>query len=156
MALFRSGCSSSLTSLFHSSREMRTAKSLGSNVGRLTMARISPLRGSMATMAPFLPSRASSAAICRSMSTVSLSCLPGTAGAVLPHQDLVVLLLDARDADHVAGVIELELRLIQHRLGHFADVADQVSHESVARIEAEVGHDGVEFRQFVLVCLDES
>ena len=79
------------------------------------MARISPVRGSMATMAPFFPSSACSAAICRSISIVSLSCLPGTAGvsssapdflpaavhqdlarAVLAHQHLVVLLLDAR------------------------------------------------------------
>ena len=83
MALFRSGWFSSVTSLFHSPRETRTANSLGSKDGRLTMARISPVRGSMATIAPFFPSRASSAAICRSISRVSFSCCPGTAGVSL-------------------------------------------------------------------------
>ena len=83
MALFSSGLSGSVTSLFHSPREIRTAKLLGSKVGRLTIARISPVRGSIAIMAPFLPSIASSAAICRSISTVNLSWVPGTAGVSL-------------------------------------------------------------------------
>ena len=55
MALFSSGLPGSVTSAFHSLRVMRTANSLGSNAGRLTIARISPLRGSMATIAPGLP-----------------------------------------------------------------------------------------------------
>src|SRR5438105_2854981 len=55
---------------------MRTAKLLGSKVGRLTMARISPLRGSIATMAPFLSAMACSAASCISTSTGCFRLVP--------------------------------------------------------------------------------
>ena len=50
---------------------MRTAKSLGLNVGRLTMARTSPVRASMATRAPSLFAISASAICCRSSSIVS-------------------------------------------------------------------------------------
>ncbi len=108
------------------------------------------------------------------MSTVSLSCLPGIGfgfaqpphfaavavdqrlpRSVRAHQQRVVLPLDAGNADHVARVVELELRLVQHVFADFADVADQVRHESVARIQAAVRHDRVEFRQLVAMRLDE-
>ncbi len=52
IALFSSGWSGSVINLFHSARSMRTAKAFGSKLGRDTSARISPLRGSMATIAP--------------------------------------------------------------------------------------------------------
>jgi hypothetical protein len=75
--------------------------------------------------------------------------------SILAHQNVVVLLLHSTHADHVAGRIEFELRLVEHVLGHFAHVADQVRHETVARIQPPVRHDRFQFRQFVLVRLDE-
>ena len=74
---------------------------------------------------------------------------------VLSHQNRVVLPLHARNSNHVAGAIKLELRLIQHVFGDFAHVADQVRHESVARIQAPVRHDGIQFRQLIAVRVDE-
>ena len=79
----------------------------------------------------------------------------GSARAILSHQHLVVLLLDSGDTNYVARVIELELGLVEHSLGNFADVADQMRHKAVARIQAAVRHDGVEFRKLVLVSLYE-
>ena len=79
----------------------------------------------------------------------------GSARAILSHQDLVILLFHSRDAHHVARVVELELGLVEHGLGNFADVADQMRHKAVARIQAAVRHDGVEFRKLVLVSLYE-
>ncbi len=75
--------------------------------------------------------------------------------SVLAHQDAVVLLLDSAHTDHVAGVVELELRLVEHVFGDFSDIADQVRHEAVARIQAPVRHDGFKFGKLVLVRLDE-
>jgi hypothetical protein len=75
--------------------------------------------------------------------------------SVLAHQDVVVLLLDSAHTDHVAGVVEFELRLVEHVFRHFADVADQVRHETVARIQPPVRHDGFKFGKLVLVRLDE-
>jgi hypothetical protein len=79
IALFNSGFAGSVTSEFHSLRLIRTENAFGSNVGRLTIARISPVRESIATIAPFLPSSACSAAICKSISIVSFSGFPGAA-----------------------------------------------------------------------------
>ena len=74
------------------------------------------------TIAPFLPSSACSAAICKSKSTVNFNCFPGSAGVssnrlisrpwlfisrggtVLPHQDAVVLFLHSADAHYIAGL----------------------------------------------------
>ena len=75
--------------------------------------------------------------------------------SILAHQNAVVLFLDSALAHHVARVVELELRLVEHVFGYFADVADQVRHEAVARIEPPVRHDGFKFGKLVLVRLDE-
>ena len=80
----------------------------------------------------------------------------GSARTVLAHQYLVVLQFHARLSDHVAGIVELPARLVEHLLADFADVADQVGHEPIARIKPAVGHDGIQFGQFVAVGFDES
>src|ERR1019366_5294933 len=77
------------------------------------------------------------------------------ARAVLAHQNIVVVLLDARHAYDVARVVQLPLRLSQHVFANLADVADDVRHETVAGIEAPVNGDGVEFGQFLFVRFDE-
>ncbi len=79
----------------------------------------------------------------------------GAARSVLAHEHSVVLPLYARHTDHVAGAVKFELRLVQHILGHFPDVPDQVRHEPVARIQTPVRHDGVQFRQLVAVSIDK-
>ena len=76
--------------------------------------------------------------------------------AILTHQQLVVLQLDARFSDHVARVVELPLRLVQHAFADLAHISDQMGHEAVARIQTAMRHDGVQFGQFVAVSLDES
>src|SRR5436853_913673 len=78
-----------------------------------------------------------------------------TPRSVLAHQHLVVLLLDAGDSDHVAGIVELKLRLVEHVLSHFAHVPDQVRHEALARIQTAVRHDRVQFGQFVTMRFNE-
>ena len=70
----------SWTSARHSSGRMPRAKTFGSKAGWETMTRISPLRGSRATIAPAASPRARSAASWRSRSSVSVSVLPGTSG----------------------------------------------------------------------------
>ena len=75
--------------------------------------------------------------------------------SVLPHQEVVVLLLHAAHAHHVTGVVELKLRLVEHVLGDFTHVAHQVRHEAIARIQPPVRHDRFQFRQFVFVRLDK-
>ena len=77
------------------------------------------------------------------------------ARAVLAHQNIVVILLDARHADDVARVIKLPLRLGQHVFADLADVADDVRHESVLGIQAAMNRDDVEFRQVGAVRFDE-
>ena len=57
--------------------------------------------------------------------------LPGT---VLAHQHIVVLPLDAGNAHHVAWVIQLECRQIEHVVADFAHIPNQVRHEPIARI----------------------
>ena len=56
---------------------MPVANMLESNDGALTRARISPLFGSMATIAPRLPARASVAILCRLRSIVRYRLCPG-------------------------------------------------------------------------------
>jgi hypothetical protein len=77
------------------------------------------------------------------------------ARAVLAHEKLVVLLLHARNTYHVAGIVELELRLIKHVFGDFPYVANQVSHEAALWVQAAVRHDGVELRQLITMRLHE-
>ena len=71
-----------------------------------------------------------------------------SAGAVLAHENRVVLQLDSGFTHDIAGIIEFETGLVQHVLADLADVADQVRHESLERIKATVGHDGVKLGQF--------
>ena len=77
------------------------------------------------------------------------------ARAVLAHQNIVVVLLDSRHANHVARVVELPLRLGQHLFAHLADIADHVRHEAALGIQAAMHRDDVEFRQVGAVRLDE-
>ena len=138
------------------------------------MARISPLRGSMATTAPLRSPRASSAARWMSMSMVSFRSWPGMAcwvpqvahlaavavhdhiaGAVLAAQQLVVGLLDARLAHHVARLVDGIARIVQILFAHLAHVADQVGGKAVAGIEPALLVDGFQLGQLVAVGLDE-
>src|SRR6266700_2508358 len=96
------------------------------------MARISPVCGSMATMAPILPSSTFSAAIFAS-------------------EEGVVGLLDAGPADDVAGGVEGVAGVVEHLFGDFADVADEVSGEAVAWVEATLLVEGFEFGELVAV-----
>ena len=82
MARFRNGFPGSPDISFQSADLIRTVNLLGSKVGRDTIANTSPVRGSSATTAPFLPSMASSATACRSRSIVSCRFLPGMASFV--------------------------------------------------------------------------
>ncbi len=77
------------------------------------------------------------------------------ARAVLAHQNIVVVLLDARHAHDVARVIQLPLRLGQHVFAHLSDVADDMRHESVLRIQAAMDGDDVKLRQVCAVRFDE-
>ena len=63
--------------------------------------------------------------------------------------------LHAGDSHHIAGIIEFELRLVEHIFRDFAHVADQMRHESIARIKTPIGPDRIEFRQFVAMRFDE-
>ena len=77
------------------------------------------------------------------------------AGAVLAAQQLVVGLLDACLAHHVAGLIGGIARVVQHVFADLADVADQVRGKAVARIEPALLVDGFQLGQLVAVRLDE-
>ncbi len=77
------------------------------------------------------------------------------ARAVYAAQELVVGLLHAVLAHHVAGLIGGVARLIQVIFAHLAHVADQVRGESVSRIKPALLVDGLELGQLVAVRLDE-
>jgi hypothetical protein len=74
---------------------------------------------------------------------------------VFAHQHLVVLQFDSGLAHNIARVVELPLWLVQHLLTHFTDIADQMGHEAIARIQAAVRHDRIQLRQFIAVSFDE-
>src|SRR5579863_3833791 len=76
-------------------------------------------------------------------------------GPVLPHQQRVVLAFDSGYPNNITWVIQLKLGLVEHVLGDFAHISDQMSHEAVSRIEAPVRHDRVEFRQLIAMSFDE-
>ena len=65
---------------------------------------------------------------------------------ILAHQKIVVLQLHSGLSHHVARVIELPLRLVEHVFAHFADITDDMRHESIARIKPPMSHDSVQFR----------
>ena len=75
--------------------------------------------------------------------------------AVFSAEDAVVGSFNAGAADNVAGLIHGIARVVEHLFADFADVADEVGGESVARIEAALFLNGVELRQLVFVGLDE-
>ena len=76
-------------------------------------------------------------------------------GAILPHQHLVVFQFHARLTDYVSRIVEFKLRLVQHLLADFTHVADQVRHETFARVKAAMRHDGFQLGQLVAVGFDE-
>ena len=77
------------------------------------------------------------------------------ARAVLPAEKLVVGFFDAGFADDVAGLVGGVARQVQIFFTDFADIADEVSGKAIARIEAALLVDGLEFGQFVAVGFDE-
>ncbi len=78
--------------------------------------------------------------------------------AVHAHQDVVVLALDAVLADDVALMEARELGRVEFRLAHFADVADDVRGQAVARVKPMLHVDHHQFRKRigVFVRIDES
>ena len=76
-------------------------------------------------------------------------------GAVFAAQDGVVRGLDAGAAHDVAGFIHGVVGIVEHVFTDFSDVANEVSGEAVARIEAALLLDGFQFGQLVFVGLDE-
>jgi hypothetical protein len=66
-------------------------------------------------------------------------------GAVLAAQDAIVRGFNSGTADDVAGLIHGVTRVVQHFFADLADVADEMSGETVAGIEAALLLDGVEF-----------
>ena len=67
------------------------------------------------------------------------------AAAVLPAQQLVVGLLHARLAHHVARLVVGKPRIVQVVLAHFAHVPDQVRGKAVARIQTALFVDRFQF-----------
>ncbi len=72
-----------------------------------------------------------------------------------PRKQLVVGLLDAGLAHHVAWLVGGIARVVQHVFAHFAHIADQVRCKAVARIEPALLVDGFQLRQLVAVRLNE-
>ena len=77
------------------------------------------------------------------------------ARSVGSHEELVIFQFDTRSSDHVARAIQLELRLVQHVLADFTDIADQVRQKPFARVQPAIGHNAVQFWQLVFVRLNE-
>ena len=71
------------------------------------------------------------------------------------HQRVVVLLLDAELADHVALVVLGEFRQVQFLLADFTGVPDDVRQRAVLRIEAARGLDQHHFGEEIVVRIDE-
>jgi hypothetical protein len=65
-------------------------------------------------------------------------------GTVFAAQDAVIGGFNAGAANDVAGLIHGIARVVEHFFADFADVADEVGGESVARIEAALFLNGVE------------
>ena len=77
------------------------------------------------------------------------------AGAVGAAEERVVGLLDAGAADDVAGLVEGVAGVVEHLLGDFADVADEVGGEAVARVEAALLVEELDGGEFVAVGLEK-
>ena len=162
-ARFNSGLSGDSLSAFQFSTSMPSTNRLGSKLGLLTKARISPFLGSIATSAPRRSPNSSSTIACSRMSIESTTALPGVAGIALQaphgvaagaHLDLLeagravqlafVALLDAELADVLGAAVVGEVVVVPvvlHLLllGRIdpADVADQVAADLAERIAAE-------------------
>ena len=80
MARFNSGLSGDSLSAFQFSTSMPSTNRLGSKLGLLTKARISPFLGSIATSAPRRSPNSCSTIACSRMSIDSTTALPGVAG----------------------------------------------------------------------------
>ena len=77
------------------------------------------------------------------------------ARAVLATQQLVIGLLNAGLAHHVARFVGRIARVVQILLAHLAHVADQVGRKAVARIKPALHVDRLQLGQFVAMRLDE-
>ena len=128
----------------------RTENWLGSKLGRDTMARISPVCGSMATIAPVLPSSAFSAGalhveingeaevlagdgefLAEMANLLAVGVDDNVAGAIGAAQERIVGLLNAGAAYDIAGGVGgVAGVVLEHLLGYFADVADEVGGRS--------------------------
>ena len=75
--------------------------------------------------------------------------------SVFAAQDAIVGGFYAGAADNVAWLIHGVARVVEHFLAYLADVADQMSGESVAGIKAPLLLNGVEFGKLVLMRFDE-
>ncbi len=60
---------------------------------------------------------------------------------------------DSRLPHHIAGAVEVKLRLVEHVFADFADIADQVGHKAIARIETAMRRDRVQLRQLIAMRL---
>jgi len=77
------------------------------------------------------------------------------AGTVLPAQQIVVGLLHARLAHHVARLVGGIARIVQILLAHLAHIADQVRRKAVPRVKPPLHVNGFQLGQLVAVRLDE-
>ncbi len=147
---------------------------LGSKVGRATSARISPVCGSRAIAAPFLPSIAFSAAIWTSRSMVIFRSFAGLGHGLAQVADLLAVRVDddvsaAVDtteqrivggfdtglSDHIAGIVEGILLFIQVLFGDLADVPDEMGRKAAARVDSSSALREFQLRQLVPVSFNE-
>src|SRR5215472_10744786 len=77
------------------------------------------------------------------------------ARAVFAHENVVVLKFDAGLTHDVSALIGFELRRVQHILAYFADVTDQVRHETVLGIQAAVNGKSFQLGKLILMGLEE-
>ena len=75
--------------------------------------------------------------------------------AIDAREQVVVLPLDAELADHLAGVVFGELRIVQFLFADFAGVADDVREHAVLRIEAALRLHDKELGEEVAVRIDK-
>jgi hypothetical protein len=76
-------------------------------------------------------------------------------GSIFAAENAVVGGFNAGATDDVAGLIHGIARVVEHFFADLADVADEVSGESIFRVEATLFLNGVEFGEFVLMGFDE-
>ncbi len=71
--------------------------------------------------------------------------------SILPPQNLVVSLLHAALADHIARLIERKFGVVQIRLGHLTHIAQHVRRKAVARVQPTLLVQRIELRQLIPV-----